>query len=45
MAVYKGLLSEGENNFPLPNNLPSGSYILLAKNKNGQKTERFVVAR
>ena len=45
MVVYKGLLSEGENNFPLPNNLPSGSYILLAKNKNGQKTERFVVAR
>jgi len=43
-AVYTGLLVEGVNTFALPN-LPTGNYILLAKNNNGQKAERFVIAR
>jgi len=46
LTVYTGMLSEGKNNFPLlNNNLASGSYILLVKNKNGQKIERFIIAR
>jgi len=45
ITVYTGLLDEGINNFPLPNGLPSGSYILLVKNSSGQKTEQFIIAK
>ena len=46
LTVYSGMLLKGINNFPLlNNNLASGSYILLVKNKNGQKAEQFIIAR
>jgi uncharacterized repeat protein (TIGR02543 family) len=45
-TVYSGMLDAGVNNFPLPNIiLSNGSYILLVRNGNGQRTERFIIAR
>ena len=44
-TVYLVLLNEGINNFSLPDNLPSGTYILLVKNNNGQKTEQFIITK
>jgi len=45
LTVYSGLLSEGTNHFPLPNNLPSGNYFVLVENSNGRKSEQFIVGR
>ena len=45
LTVYSGLLNEGVNNFPLPNNLTNGGYFVLVKNRNGQKIEQFIIAR
>jgi len=45
VTVYSGLLPEGINTFPLPNNLSNGSYFVLVKNRNGQKIEQFIIAR
>ena len=47
LTVYSGLLSEGINNFPIPNNysLANGTYFVSVSNSKGRKVERFVVAR
>jgi len=45
LTVYSGLLNEGVNNFPLPNDLANGGYFVLVKNRNGQKIEQFIIAR
>ena len=46
ITVYSGLLDEGINNFPMPNNysLANGTYFVSVSNSKGRKVERFVVA-
>ena len=46
ITVYSGMLNEGTNNFSLStSSLPNGTYFVLVQNKNGQKTEQFIIAR
>jgi len=45
LNVHIGLLVEGINTFAMPNNLPSGSYILSVQNNNGQNIKQFIIAR